>query len=203
MNGSTDQIDDGIASAILADSKYEQLRVRRFSYFKQPIPRKLAWQGVLLLGLSLVAPIALSYPGPVTGLFADGSPLYASPVIVLVGVFTVGVELLASLGHVAVAVVLVRRKSGLSRQRARDLLALEDVSSLLGLGTGALGAAVTVGYFLFGHAGPTAVSEYVAAGGRNPFDPSGTGITVAAVAVAAFCAGLVLIGVSRYLDARL
>ena len=203
MDGRTNDIDDGIARAILADSKYEQLRVRRFSYFKQPIPRKLAWQGALLLALSLVAPIALAYPDSVATLLADGNPLTGSPVIALVGVFTVGVELLASLGHVAVAAVLVRRTSPLSRQRARDLLALEDVASLLGLGTGAVGVAVTVGYFLLGHAGAGAISRYVAMGGRNPFDPSGTGVTVAAVAAAAFCSGVVLLGLSRYLAARL
>ncbi|RBI63597.1 hypothetical protein DMJ13_03425 [halophilic archaeon] len=203
MNGSTNQIDDRIARAILADSKYEQLRVRRFSYFKQPIPRKLAWQGGLFLALSLVAPIALAYPGPVAALFVDGNPLTGSPVIALVGAFAVGVELLAALGHLAVAAVLLRRKSTLSRRRARNLLAVEDVASLLGLGTGALATAVTVGYFCFGLAGLDAVQWYVAAGGRSPFAPSGTGVTIAVVALVAAVAGVALLGASRCLDRRL
>lgn len=191
-------VEDPIAEALLSGSAYERLRVTRLSYFGQPVPRRLAWQGAVLGALALVAPLWITAPPEIRA--AAGAT--ASPTVLLVGVFAVGVQLLGAAGHAATTLVRLRADD-MGERAAGHLLAAEEVSSLLGLGTGGFATAATLGYFLLGRLGPETVSSYVAAGGANPFAPSGLGVSVTAVAAAALVAAGGCLVASYLLDAAL
>ncbi|WP_227355201.1 hypothetical protein [Haladaptatus salinisoli] len=203
MTGQTDYIDDDIADVILNGSAYERLRVHRHSHFDQSIPTKLAWQSALLLALALVAPLTLAYPSSVVALFPGGDPLAASPTVLMPGALVLVLELGAAVGHVSVAVAVLRGESALSERRMRQLLSVEEMSSFYGFVGGALLLAVTLAFFLLGYAGVETVQQYSAGGGQGPFDPSGTGLSVATVALTAFAGSVALFAASRFLDAKL
>ncbi|WP_458206681.1 hypothetical protein [Haladaptatus sp. NG-SE-30] len=203
MTGQTDHIDDDIADAILNGSTYERLRVRQHSHFDQSIPTKLAWQGLLLLALALVAPLTLGYPASVVALFPGGEPLAASPTILMPGALVLVLELGAATGHIAVTVARLRGESALSEHQMRQLLSVEEMASFYGFVGGALLLSVTLSFFLLGYAGVETVQQFSQTGRQGPFDPSGTGLSVATVALAAFVGSIVLFVTSRILAVKL
>ncbi|WP_435152587.1 hypothetical protein [Haladaptatus sp. DFWS20] len=203
MTGQTDYIDDDIADAILNGSKYERLRVRRHSIFDQSIPTKLAWQSVLLLALALVAPLTLAYPSEVAALFPGGDPLTSSPTVLMPGAVVLLLELGTAVGHVAVAGAILRGESKLSERRMRRLLSVEEMASFYGFVGGALLLGITLVFFLLGYSGVETIQQYSTAGKQGPFDPSGTGFSVATVSLLAFVGSGLLFAVSRYLAVKL
>ncbi|WP_458189530.1 hypothetical protein [Haladaptatus sp. NG-WS-4] len=203
MTGQTDHIDDDIADAILNGSTFERLRVRQHSHFDQSIPTKLAWQGVLLLGLALVAPLTLTYPSSVVALFPGGDPLASSPTVLMPGVLVLVLEFGAATAHVAVAVVVLRGESSLSERRMRELISFEEMASFYGFVGGALLLAVTLSFFLLGFAGVETVQQFSTGAGQGAFDSSGTELSVASVALTAFAGSLVLFVLSRVLAVKL
>lgn len=198
MTGKTDAagegVDDPIADALLSGSTYERMRATRVSVFAQPVPRRLGWQAAVLGAVALVAPLWIVAPA--------GVRAAASPKAAAVGLFAVGVQVLAA-GGLAGAAALRARAGDLDEDAAARLLAVEEVASLLGLGTGGVATAVTLVLFALGVAGPDAVAAYVATGGGDPFVPSGLGVPVTAVAGAALAAAAACIAASRALDAAL
>jgi hypothetical protein len=202
-NGTTDLPDDSIAATLLGGSTYERLRLERALYFTQPTAVRLAWQSGLLLALTLVAPLAATLPTPIQAGALGGDPLAASPVIVIVATVALALQVGTAGALGVVAAIRVRAGESLSRTRAERLVTVEEVASLLGLGTGGLAVAVTDAYVLLGHAGGDAVAAYVAAGGRSPFAASDTGLSIAAVTLAAFVAAVVVFTASRYVNAAL
>ncbi|WP_266075799.1 hypothetical protein [Haladaptatus caseinilyticus] len=203
VTGQTDYIDDDIADVIINGSKYERLRVRRHSIFDQSIPTKLAWQSVLLLALALVAPITLVYPSDVAALYPGGDPLTSSPTVLMPGALVLILELGTAVAHVAVAGSILRGGSALSERRMRNLLSVEEMASFYGFVGGVLLLGITLGFFLFGFSGVETIQQYSTTGQKGPFDPSGTGLSVATVSLFSFVASGVLFVVSRYLDTRL
>lgn len=191
-------VEDPIAEALVSGSAYERLRVTRLGYFSQPVPQRLGWQAAVLGALALVAPLWITAPESVR---AAAGPA-ASPTVLLVGLFAVGVQLLGAAGHVGATLVRLRA-GGLDERAAGRLLAAEEVCSLLGLGTGGFATAATLGYFVLGRLGVDAVTAAVEAGGGNPFAPSGLGIGVTAVAGAALVAAAACLAASYALDAAL
>ncbi len=203
VTGQTDYIDDDITDTILNGSKYERLRVRRHSIFDQSIPTKLAWQSVLLLSLALVAPLTLAYPSAVAGLFPGGDPLSSSPTVLMPGALVLLLELGTAVTHVTVAGVILRNESSLSERRMRHLLSVEEMASFYGFVGGVLLTAITLTFFLLGFAGIETIQQYSTAGKQGPFDPSGTGVSVATVSLLAFTASGLLFAVSRYLAVKM
>ncbi|WP_129113292.1 hypothetical protein [Halegenticoccus tardaugens] len=197
------QIEDEIARAMLSESPYERLRMRRFSYFKQSIPRKLAWQSGLLVLLALVLPIAATLPPAVKASFSGGSVLAASPKIALLGAFAAVIEIGTAGCLGGVALRRLRLEPTLTERQARTLLNLEDVASMVGLVTGGFAVLLTNAFFLLGHGGAATVAAYVDAGGQNPFGSSEVGVSVAGVSIVAAVAAVVVYGGSRYLAGRL
>ena len=192
-----DECRDPIATGLLSDSHYDRLRARRTSVFRQSIPRKLALQGAVFATLALVLPLAVTLPTSAHGFFAGGDPLASTPKILLLGAYAGAVETVSALGLTYVGYRLARRRGDLTEREALHLVTVEDVASLVGFVTGALGIAVLVAFFLLGHAGRDAVSAFLAAGGSNPFAATPIPVTVVDLAVPAGVLSVVLFALSR------
>jgi hypothetical protein len=194
-------IDDRITTAACSSSAYERAWVRRRDPFGQSIPRKLAYQALLLTALAGIVPIVALYPPSVAALF-PADPIEAAPRAALLGALAIGVELLTATALVVVALVRLRWEPAMTDARATHLLNVEAVASLLGLGTGGVAVAATNGFFALGLAGERAVSGFGELGGNHPFTASGTDLSVAAVAALALAGALALTIASRYVSRR-
>ncbi|MFC4542577.1 hypothetical protein ACFO5R_11670 [Halosolutus amylolyticus] len=191
--------DDPIADALLGESTYERLRVERYALIKRRIPQKLVYQSVLLLSLALVVPITATYPSAVRAAFPGGDPLWASPLVLWVGVYAGGIELGTAACLVAVAIVRRRREPQLSEAEAHTLLNVEDVASMFGLATGGFAIVLTVGFFLLGHTGGETFQAVIDSAPRNPYGQAGVSVPVIAVGTAAAVSSGVVYLFSRYL----
>ena len=197
-----DGIRDPVADALLGDSPYERLRLRRFTPFAQPIPTKLALQSGLLFLLALMLPVMASFPAEVRAMLG-GTAASASPKVLLlgmaggVGVFVGGLVL------TAVGVLRVRLEPRMTEDQAYRLLGLEDVASMLGIGTAGLVVLLTMAYVVLGAAGTRAVEWYIQVTGYSPFAPSGLEpVTVGGVATLAFVGSVALLVASHALHAE-
>ncbi|ELZ94096.1 hypothetical protein C440_10763 [Haloferax mucosum ATCC BAA-1512] len=197
---SDERFEDPIASALLSDSHYEQLRIRRFSLFKQSLPRKLAWQSLILAALTMVLPLAMTLPASTRALFPDGDPLWAAPKILLLGAYAGAIETVAALGLVYVGYRRLTRGGALSEREARQLLNIEDVASMISLVTGLFAVVAVNGFFLLGHGGKPAMSMFLAAGGNNPFAGTPIPVPVFGVAVTAGVLSILVFAASRVFD---
>ncbi|MFD1563223.1 hypothetical protein ACFR99_06655 [Haloarchaeobius amylolyticus] len=190
---------DPIADALLGESTYERLRVERYALIKRRIPQKLVYQSGLLLALALIVPIAATYPTSVRAAFPGGEPLWASPLVLWLGVYAGGIELGTAACLVAVAIVRRSREPQLSESQAHVLLNVEDVASMFGLATGGFAILLTVGFFSLGHAGGETFQALINSAPRNPYGQTGVSIPVIAVGAAAAISSGVVYLVSRYL----
>jgi hypothetical protein len=188
MTADENELDDPIANALLSDSTYERLQVERFRHFKQPLPRKLLWMSGLLVALALVFPVALAYPAVAPGVL-EVSPLAAAPRIALLGALGGAIEVAAALVLVAVALRRLQLEPSITESQAERLLNVEDVATLIGLGTGGASIALTDAFFLLGLAGSDAVAFFTA-DGNGPFLASGTDVTVGVLALGAALAAV-------------
>lgn len=180
-----DSVDDPIAAAFLGESHYERLRARRYGLFKQSIPHKLALQGLVLATLALVYPLAITLPASARELFPGGNPLASTPKILLLGAYAGTIEIVAVFGLAYVGYRVHRDRGDLDEREAHRLLNVEDVASMISLVTGAVAVAAVNGFFLLGHAGPDAMSAFLAAGGKNPFAATPIPVSVTGIAVPA------------------
>lgn len=197
-----DSVDDRHAAALLGDSRYEKIKLRRYSLFKQSIPRTLAIQGLILAALALVAPLALTQPESTRALLG-GDVLAAAPKFLFLGAYASAIELV---GVVCLCYVAYRRLTTddvLSESEVHDLLALEDGVTHLSLVTGGAAVAVVDGFFLLGLAGDPLVGRFQTFVGRNPFEPGLIPVSVIAVAVTAAVLAAIAFGLSRHLRTRL
>jgi len=191
--------DDPIADALLGESTYERLRVERYALIKRRIPQKLVYQSGLLLALALIVPIAATYPTSVQSAFPGSAPLWASPLVLWLGVYAGGIELGTAACLVVVAIVRRSREPQLSESQAHVLLNVEDVASMFGLATGGFAVLLTVGFFSLGHAGGETFQAVIDSAPRNPYGQTGVPVPVIAVGVAAaISAGAVYVA-SQYL----
>jgi len=189
-------VDDPITAALLGESQYERARARRYSLFKQSIPRKLALQGFVLAALALVYPLAITLPASSRALFPGGDPLASTPKILLLGAYAGTIELVAVLGLVYVGYRVQRDHGDLGEREAHRLLNVEDVASMISLVTGAAAVAAVNGFFLLGHGGQDAMSAFFAAGGENPFAATPIPVTVVSIAVPAAVLSVTLFALS-------
>lgn len=198
-----DRIHDPIAHAFLGDSEYERLRVQRYSLIRQSIPRKLALQGLVLASLALVYPLAITLPASARALFPSGDPLTSTPKILLLGAYAGALEAVAVVGLVYVGYRLQRDRGDMAEDEAHHLLNVEDVASMVSLVTGAVAVAAVNGFFLLGHAGPDAMSAFLAAGGKNPFATTPIPVSVTAIAVPAVALSIAAFALSWFFARRL
>jgi hypothetical protein len=179
-----DHVDDPRASALLGDSLYERIRMQRYSLFKQSIPRKLALQSLVLAGLALVLPLAMSQPESTRALFG-GDPVSAAPKVLFLGAYASAIEFVAMLGLCYVAYRRISSDDALEERQILDLLAIEDVASNVSLVTGTVAILVVDAFFLIGLGGDPLVARTLELVGRNPYADGIIPVTVTGVATAA------------------
>lgn len=194
-----DDIQDPVADALLGDSTYERLRQTRYSPFGQPIPTKIVWQSGLLFLLALMLPVMAAFPAEVRAMLG-GTAVSASPKVVVLGLVGGVVVFGGGLALTVIGFLRVRLESRMTEELAHRLLGLEDVASLLGIGTGGLAILLTMAYVLMGYVGIRAVEWYIDTMGLSPFAPSGVEpITVGGVATLAFVGSVALLVASQAL----
>jgi len=194
-----DDIQDPVANALLGDSTYERLRQLRYSPFGQPIPTKLVWQSGLLFLLALMLPVMAAFPAEVRAMLG-GTAVSASPKVLILGLVGGVVVFGGGLTLTAVGFLRVHLEPRMTERLAHRLLSLEDVASLLGIGTGGLAIVVTMAYVLMGYVGVRAVEWYIDTMGLSPFAPSGVEpVTVGGVATLAFVGSVALLVASQAL----
>jgi len=180
MEDTSDRLDDHISHAIVDGTPYERLRARRYSLFSGTIPAKLRRQGGLLLLLTAVVPVL----GAATATTEGGtawSALFTSPKIALLAFFAVGVETLAAVALFAIAALRLKHEI-LDERTAHRLLNLEDMASMVGLGTGGLAVVLVATYAVVGVLAPDALVGLQPAHSAGPFSASGAGVPLAAIA---------------------
>jgi hypothetical protein len=194
-----DDIQDPVADALLGDSTYERLRQTRYSPFGQPIPTKIVYQSGLLFLLALMLPVMAAFPAEVRAMLG-GAAVSASPKVLILGLVGGIVVFGGGLALTAIGFLRVRLESRMTEQLAHRLLGLEDVASLLGIGTGGLAILLTMAYVLMGYVGIRAVEWYIDTMGLSPFAPSGVEpVTVGGVATLAFVGSVALLVASQAL----
>jgi hypothetical protein len=197
-----DTVEDRHAAALLGDSRYQKIKLRRYSLFKQSIPRTLALQGLILAALAFVAPLALTQPESTRALLG-GDALAAAPKFLFLGAYASAIQFVGVVGLTYVAYRRLTTDDVLSEREVHDLLALEDAVTHLSLVTGGAAVAVVDGFFLLGLAGNPLVDRFQALAGRNPFEPGLIPVSVTWVAITAAVLATLAFGLSRLLHARL
>ena len=192
--------DDPIARKVLSDSPYDRLHVRQFSYFTQPIDRKLALQSYLLFVIAALLPVLALTPPTIrqtylTDVAAATPKLAFLALLALIFVAGAGVGL-------AVTEYVRLRARPLDERLAREIVTFETLCSLIGFGTGGCATLAVYLCVLLGFGGPEVLDTFLAAGGGNPIAPSGVGISVGVVTTIALVAGVVLQTLSAYFHVR-
>jgi hypothetical protein len=195
-----DDPDDEISQIVAFGSEYERLRLLGGIFSGQSLGRKIRLHALLLVALSLIYPIALLLPPAVRPLFPGPRPPLGSPNIVILGLFGALTQVFAGTLMLVIARRLTARD--LERVDAQRYVALESVASALGFGTGGIAIGLTLGFFLLnlGGVGTARPLRAALASARGPYVPSGVGMSVRSLAVAALLAGLVLLAASRTVD---
>lgn len=193
-------LDDPIARKLLSDSPYDRLHVRQFSYFKQPIDQKLAWQSYLLFAIAALLPVlALTPPSIRRTYFADVAT--ATPKIAFVALIALIFVAGAGAG-LAITEHVRLRAQPLDERLARELITFETLCSMIGFGTGGCATLAVYLFVLMGFGGQEVLDAFLAVGGGNPFAPSDLGVTVGVVATTALVSGVVLQTLSAYFHVR-
>ncbi|GAA0219659.1 hypothetical protein [Halobaculum roseum] len=194
--------DDPIAAAILSESAYERTRYREFGWFNQSLTRKLTVQSYLLHLLAAVLPVLAMLPGEIRTAYL-GEPLPdAAPAVGVAALAAAVVVAVGGVGLIAVALFLLARGDSLDDETARAVRSVERVCSMTGLVTGGVATLAVYSLALMGFGGIEAVRAWTAAGGGNPYAPSGVHLPLATVAVAVLGLGVGLRVAAAYLRSR-
>ncbi|MFC7227507.1 hypothetical protein N0B31_08835 [Salinirubellus salinus] len=195
-----DDYPDSVTAALLGESHYDRLRATRHGLFKQPIHTKLRWQSVLLFGLALLLPLMAVFPADVRALL----PVTGAPKVVVLGLVGGTVVLVGGIVLTTVGVLRVRLEGRMTERQADTLLNVEEVASLLGIGTGGMGILLTLLFTSIGLGGVELVEAYVQTMGRSPFAATGVEwLSVNSVATLAFVGSVALFTASQYLRVEL
>lgn len=189
--------DDRITEALLGDSPYERIKVQRWGWFKQSLPRKLAVQSYLLFALAGVLPLAAALPAEVRREYL-AEVTAASPKVAIVALAATVVVTVSGLGQAGVGLRRFSLEPSLTEVQAEELFSMEWALTLFGFLTGGLATVVTYAFLLMGFGGAGLLEAYVAFGGGNPFAGTEVGITLATVGTVAVVAAVVLRFLSTY-----
>lgn len=199
MTDDYDDFEDSVADAILGDSTYDRLRVERSVAMSHTIAQKLRWQSGLLLALAATFPILVFAPLDVQGFFPSGDPTGAITKALVIGLVGGLATLGGGLGLVYVSIRCRAVGNEMSERRAHSLLALEDMSTYLGLVTGGFAIGVCLLLHLLALGGASATAAYVESVGQNPFAGVGTDVPGTVVSGLGALGSVVLLLASRHL----
>lgn len=192
--------DDPITERVLSESPYDRLRAQQFSYFPQPVDRKLAWQSYLLFALALLLPVLALTPASIRqAYFAEVAT--ATPKVAFVALVATVLVAGAGVGLSVTERVRLSRQP-LDEHTARDIVTFEELFSVVGFGTGGFATLSVYVLVLLGFGGHQVLDSFLAVGGGNPFASSNLGATVGTVAVTALVCAVVLQFLSAYFYAR-
>jgi hypothetical protein len=194
--------DDPIAAALLSESAYERARYRRFGWFNQSLTQKLTLQSYLLHVLAAVLPVLALLPGGTRGAYFERPIVEAVPRVGVAALAAAVVVAIGGVGLIGIALFVLARGDDLTDDTARAVRSVERAVSMAGLATGGVATLAVVSLALLGFGGVDAVQAWVAAGGGNPYAPSGVRLPVATVAVAVLATGLALRLAAAVLGAR-
>ncbi len=200
-----DPFDDPISGALLGDSAYDRLQVRRQGVFPQPVHTKLRWQSGLLFSLALVLPMMAALPAEVRPLLPeDGAATATAPMVVWPGLVGGTIVLLAGVTLIGLGLARVQLEPRMSDAQAAALLNMEEVASLFGFATGGLGILLTLVLTAVGLGGVEAIGLYEQSTGGSPFAPGGVAwLSVNHVAIFGFVGSVGLFTASQYIRMEL
>lgn len=184
-----DEFEDPLADSLLSGDVYRRLRVERSLGVGWSTGTRLRAQALIAGSLALAYPLGRLSP-------AVGE----SPVVLLAGLFG---ALVAAFGAVlvgGVAIARLRAGAGLTETTAEELVTLEDMATMLSLVTGGGAVAATHAVLVAAVLAPEGLQAVMR---RDPFTPSGTPLTLAAVAAGALVVAATIALLSRWVDARL
>lgn len=194
--------EDRITNAVLSGSNYEKVRALRASPFRGSLQETMTNLAALLGVLSLVLPLYAAYPASTRPYLASTDPTQAAPKVLLLGVYGTVMVTVAAAVLVLAGVARLRRWP-LDESGAHWLVDMETFAAYVGYGLGGASILITLGYFVLGFVGGSAIGGYVdAMGGLNPFAQAEAGVPVAYVAGTSFALAVVLLGVQWYLTVR-
>ena len=125
-------------------------------------------------------------------------------VVVVLGLVGGTVVLLGGVTLAAVGLLRVRLEPTMTEWQADTLLNLEEVASLLGIGTGGIGILLTLAFTAIGFGGSEAVGAYVQTMGTSPFATAGVPwLSVSSVAAFAFVGGVALFTLGQFVRIEL
>lgn len=183
-----DDIEDPVAESLLSEDVFRRLRIEQSMGVGWTTVRRLQAQALIAAALALVYPL---------GSVAE---VGESPVIVVVGVFG-GAVVTGGAGAVtAVAIARLRADGDLTQTAAEELITLEELATMLSLVTGGAAVAATHVLFLAAIFAPETLAGLMR---RDPFAPTGTPLTLGAVAAGALAVSATVVLLSRWLDAEL
>ncbi len=158
---SGDAYDDPVAHTLLDGSEFHRRRLA-VGITRLSQRRKLFLFAAVAGSLALCLPIGLTLPPTVREGSLGGTPLAATPVVLVVGLFGLGAELAAGL---AVAAVSLRaRGATLTEREALHLVAIDNVATMAGLGVGSLAVLAALCGFAVGYGGVDAVQAFASSG---------------------------------------
>jgi hypothetical protein len=159
---------EAITDGVLSGSTFESVRMARWSWFKEPVPQKLRWSALIVLAVSLMPLTVFLFPADTIALpLAERAA--AAPVVLVLGYFLVALEVVAALAMFGLVLYRLHIEPDISRHKALELLAMEDVASLVAYGTGGFGTLLLLVFFGMGLVGRRALEAFVALGGSSPF----------------------------------
>ena len=152
--------------------------------------------------LALLLPIALTLPAAVRETFLGGAPLAASPVVLVVAVF--GLLNVFAAGVTVWVVSRRARTTDLTEREALNLVAIDNVATMAGLGVASFAVLAALAGFAIGYGGVEAVEAFSSpdngvSGPYSPF-PALPLPSVATVGAGALCVCGVLLLLSRSID---
>jgi hypothetical protein len=186
-----DRHDDPVARTIVDGTSFHRRRLA-VGITRLSQRRKLTVFATTAGALALLFPIGLTLPPGVRDGYLGGMPLAASPAILVVGLVGLAAELIA--GVAVTAVSFLARETTLTEREALQLVAVDNVATMVGLGVGTLAVLSTLCGFGLGYAGVDAVRAFASPsnGVSGPYAPLPWLPSVTAVATVALGVGWLL-----------
>lgn len=183
------RLDDRIADALLNGSVYEEVSTEMYRWFHSPVTDRLRWQSVLLLGIAAIYPVVALLPDSVKQAYLGTTDVAStSPAVAILAAAALVFTTLAATGHLSAVYLRLKWEPDISRSQARELISLEETSSLIGFGTAGAGAFIAHVFAAIGFGGIETVTQY----GVAPYGSGGGIITLKLVAIIAVVLGALL-----------
>lgn len=195
-----DSYQDRITDILLNGSVYQKVKIRTYRWFSAPVPKRLKWQAILLFSLAAIYPVMSFLPTTTKEKYFRTTEIATtSPTVALLAAACIVFTVLGAAGHLGAVYLRIHWQSNMTRQKAQELLSLEEASSVIGVGTAGIGASVTHFLTSLGYSGTAVMRKY----SLTPYELSGSVFTVEAVAIIAVLLGTFLYIAGCTADVRL